>query len=167
MHAMSEKRKSVMVLPINGDKILLQSFKNLDGNLVWDGFGSFYQIEENPEVTANNVFIKNFRTKLSSEHLIKRARLNYQINKPNGLIDLDVTVYFAVVEHDLHLPDRAKWFMTSKIPYTNMHEATGMWLPLLLTRTDNVEAQIKVEQPADHTEGKVTEFTKRQQGQKA
>ncbi|MEI6481621.1 MAG: hypothetical protein WCO19_04975 [Candidatus Saccharibacteria bacterium] len=155
---MTEKRKSVMVIPRCRDKILLQSFKNSNGDLVWDGFGNFYQDNEDPESTAEAVFSEHFKTELPPDLLKVRAQLNYLINKPDGLVDLDVTAYFADVDEDLSLPEHTNWFPIDAIPYSKMHVATGKWLPIILKKSSLLKAEIRVEQPGDHTKGIVTEF---------
>ena len=52
-----------------------------------------------------------------------------------------------------------QWFAPSEIPYLQIHEATGKWLPIILNKPDLLTATIKVAQPGNHTAGKVTEFT--------
>ena len=150
-----------MVLPQYENTILLQSFKAPNGALVWDGFGDFYDVAGDSLVTAVSVFTGHFKTVPSPETLHRRAQLNYLISKPAGLVDLDVTVYFVDVDNNLRMPKQAAWFTHSRVPYTQMHQATGKWLPILLKQSENINAQIKVTQTADHTNGIVTEFTVR------
>ena len=156
---MSEKRKSVMVLPITGNQILLQSFTNPDDSIIWDGFGRFYTNKEDPISTAEAVSLDYFKSISLPIKLDERARLNYFIEKPGGMVNLDVTVYTAETDIGLQMPDHAKWFTIGEIPYVQMHQATGKWLPLLLSRSEHIDAKIKVEQLTDHTAGVVTEFT--------
>lgn len=149
-------RHSVMVLPRRTDgSILLQSWTNEQGT-VTDGFGSFYQAGEDPKQTAQKVLATNFDTKAL---LTEAARLQYFITKPTGLVDLKVTVYFAAVAEDLKLQETMQWFVPSDVPYARMHDATGKWLPVILEHSRLLVATIRVEQPGDHTKGKVTEFT--------
>ncbi|MCW1908196.1 MAG: hypothetical protein KIH63_002535 [Candidatus Saccharibacteria bacterium] len=156
---MPEKLKSVMLLPKNENRLLLQSFTNPDGVVTWDGFGSFYSSEEDPASTAERVFKEYFKSTALHVRLKERARLNYLIDKPSGLVDLDVTVYFVDIDSSLPIPDHTKLFASENIPYAQMHQATGKWLPLLLEGSESINAQIKLKQSSDHTIGMVTEFT--------
>lgn len=154
---MAEKRYSVMVLPFSKGKILLQSFEN-KGETVWDGFGSFYSNSDSPEATAQKVFADKFKQNIRPEDLIVRANLQYLISKPSGLVDLEITIYFANVADTSLGGDNLKWFDDSNIPYEQMHIATGKWLPVILKRPELLKAIVRVDQPGDHTKGAVTEF---------
>ena len=76
---MSDKRSSVMVLPVVGGKVLLQWFKN-NGQTIWDGFGSFYLNGNDSKVTAQKVFADTFKESISPENLVERAKLNMLLN---------------------------------------------------------------------------------------
>lgn len=153
---MSEKRYSVMVLPRRDDGgILLQSWTNERGTIT-DGFGSFYQEGESPGQTAQRVLAEDLNVHVPVDEV---ARLQYFMDKPTGMVDLQVTVYFAVVTADTPLPEAAGWFMPSDVPYAQMHPATAKWLPMLLDGQVPLKATIKVNQQGDHTTGKLTEFT--------
>jgi hypothetical protein len=155
---MGELRYSVMVLPRHADgSLLLQSWTNKTGGVITDGFGSFYSANENSKDTAERVFTETFGT--IDHALFMAAQLQYHINKPSGLVDLRVSVYFAHTKSELPLAEHISWFLPSQIPYDQIHPATGKWLPLLLTeRTATLRATIEVEQPGDHTTGTVTQF---------
>jgi hypothetical protein len=81
------------------------------------------------------------------------------MDKPNGLVYLKITVYFADVKVDPKLQEQMHWFASSDIPYSQMHEVTGQWLtPILEKKPGVLTAIIRVSQPGDHTVDKVTEF---------
>ncbi len=154
---MSEKRYSVMILPRSKDGgILLQSLVD-KSTTTMDGFGSFYQPKEEPLKTANLVMNDYFDT---GAQLTEAARLRYLINKPSGMVHLKVTVYFANIAETLKLQRNMYWFQPNDIPYKEMHPATGKWLPLIINQSGLLTATVKINQPEDHTSGKVTEFTK-------
>ena len=155
---MPEKRYSVMVLPNANGKLLLQSFES-DGQTIWDGFGGFYVSGDDPKKTAQKVFFDSFKQSINPETLVRRAKLKYFISKPSGLVDLDISIYFANLADTSLSTKKTKWFNTSNIPYDQMHVATGKWLPLLLKKPELFKATIRVDQPGDHTKGIVTEFT--------
>lgn len=155
---MPDKRYSVMVLPKLKDKLLLQSFEK-DGDTTWDGFGSFYDGDDDPKETAQKVFEDSFADKIGDNRLVERAKLKYFIHKSTGLVELDITVYFAFPVDASLKRENSEWFDTANIPYSQMHPATGRWLPLLLKDTALLKAVISIEQPGDHTKGIVTEFT--------
>ena len=153
---MSDIRYSVMALPRRKDnRILLQSWTK-ENVTITDGFGSFYHPDENPEQIAKRELAGNFGIEAT---LTKAAELQYFMDKPTGLIDLKVTVYFADVMEDPKLQQQMCWFSPSDIPYSQMHDATGKWLPIILEKPELLTATIKVSQPGNHTAGKVTEFT--------
>ncbi|HSX30326.1 MAG TPA: NUDIX hydrolase [Candidatus Saccharimonadales bacterium] len=152
---MNDKRYSVMILPRRqDDSLLLQSWTNEDGT-VTDGFGSFYQANEDPKQTAAKELGK-FEIKAQ---LSEVARLQYFMDKPTGLVDLKITIYFADIEEEPLLQEQMHWFAPDDVPYAQIHPATGKWLPLLLAGQIPLKATIKVHQPGHHTKGKVTEFT--------
>lgn len=155
---MSDKRSSVMVLPVVGDKVLLQWFES-KGQTMWDGFGSFYPNDNDSKVTAQKVFADSFKQSISPENLVERAKLKYYISKPSGLVDLDITIYFANLTTTSLSGKNTKWFDETNIPYSQMHVATGKWLPVLMKKPDLLKATLRVDQPGDHTNGTVTEFT--------
>jgi len=153
---MSDIRYSVMILPRRSDgKILLQTWTE-EGITTTDGFGSFYLIHEDPKQVARNEITRRFNIKVV---LTEAASLQYFIDKPTGLVDLKVIVYFADITDDKILEERMHWFASSDIPYSQMHEATRKWLPIILENHTQLKATIMVAQPGDHTSGKVTEFT--------
>ena len=152
---MNDKRYSVMVLPHRQDgSILLQTWETENGT-VTDGFGSFYQEGEDPEQTAAKVLEESS----IQAQLHKVARLQYFMDKPTGLVDLKITIYFADIEKEPALQEQMHWFAPDDIPYKQIHPATGKWLPLLLGGHIPLKATIKVYQPGHHTKGKVTAFT--------
>ena len=152
---MNDKRYSVMVLPRREDGgILLQSWTTEDGTTT-DGFGSFYQADEDPKQTAEKVMAE-FGIKAQ---LAEVARLQYFMDKPTGLVDLKIAIYFANIKEEPSLQEQMHWFAPDDIPYAQIHPATGKWLPLLLAGQIPLRATIKVHQPGHHTKGKVTEFT--------
>jgi hypothetical protein len=106
---MNDKRYSIMVLPRRQDgSILLQSWANEDG-IVTDGFGSFYQPDEDPKQAAAKVLSK-FGVKA---RLVESARLQYFMDKPEGMVDLKITVYFAQIEEEPVLQEHMHWFASS------------------------------------------------------
>ena len=152
--AVNDKRYSVMVLPRRQEgSILLQSWTKEDG-VVTDGFGSFYQAGEDSMQAASKVMAE-FGIKAQ---LVEAARLQYFMDKPTGLVDLKIVVYFADIEDDPSLQEQMHWFASDDVPYNQMHPATGKWLPLLLAGQVPLKATIKVHQPGHHTKGKVTDF---------
>lgn len=153
---MSDDRYSVMVIPHRKDgSILLQTWTN-EQDTVTDGFGSFYQAGEAPRQTAKKVLTEDFNIQ---GNFTEVARLQYFIDKPTGLVDLKITIYFADVTEEPSLQEQMHWFTPGDVPYAQMHPATGKWLPLLLNGQVPLLATIKVHQPGDHTKGVVTEFT--------
>ncbi len=153
---MPDKRYSVMVLPRRSDgNILLQTWTK-EGKTTTDGFGSFFQPGDDPEQIAQKELTEQFGIKAT---LTQAAQLQYFMDKPTGLVDLKLTVYFADVTEDPRLQEQMHWFAPSDIPYSQMHEATGKWLPIIIEKPGLLTATIKVSQPGDHTVGKVTEFT--------
>jgi hypothetical protein len=152
---MSDERYSIMILPRrkNGN-ILLQTWTN-DKGTITDGFGSFYQVDEDSQVIAQNVLTENLGIEAE---FTKAARLQYFIDKPTGLVDLKITVYFADIEQEPSLQEQMYWFAAIDVPYVQMHPATGKWLPLILSGHTPLLATIKVHQPGDHTAGQVTSF---------
>lgn len=155
---MPDQRYSVMVLPVRHGKLLLQSFVK-DGQQAWDGFGRFYQAGETPKETAVRVFADNFMQAIDPARLVQRAQLQYFIDKSEGLVDLKITIYFAEVTSGSIEAENTEWFELSNIPYKQMHQATGKWLPILLGKPELLKATIRVNQPGDHTSGEVSEFT--------
>ena len=155
---MSDKRSSVMVLPVVGGKVLLQWFKN-NGQTIWDGFGSFYLNGNDSKVTAQKVFADTFKESISPENLVERAKLKYYISKPSGLVDLDITIYFANLTTTSLSGKNTKWFNETNVPYNQMHVATGKWLPILMKKPELLKAILRVDQDGDHTKGVVIEFT--------
>ncbi len=155
---MSDIRYSVMVLPRADNKILLRSFNDDEGGVHWDGFGSFYKVSNAPDATAVDVYSENFNTALSPGSLNNVADLTYFIDKPTGLVELHVTVYFADSDDDLTINAEMMWFDQTQIPYLQMDESTGKWLPIVIKNTKLLTAMIKVEQSGDHTSGRVTDF---------
>jgi hypothetical protein len=147
-----------MVLPMHNDTILLQSFTDDMGGVIWDGFGSFYAPTDTPLATAIEVFSDIFKLTPSADSLHEAASLNYFIRKSTGLVDLHITVYFADADDKLVITGQMTWFNQNEIPYKQMHPATGKWLPIVLKSSEPVDATIKVEQLGDHTTGKVTAF---------
>ena len=146
-----------MILPRreNGE-VLLQSWTNAEATII-DGFGSFYRADEGSEETAQRVLGEwDIKARLT-----KAAQLQYYINKPTGLVDLRITIYFADVTADPPMRKTMQWFKPTGIPYAQMHPATGKWLPLLLNGQVPLEATVKVNQQGDHTKGIVTEFIPR------
>lgn len=153
---MPDVRYSVMILPRRSDgSILLQSWTK-EGVTTTDGFGSFYQPNENPEQIAKKELADNFGIEAI---LTRAAQLQYFMDKPTGLVDLKITIYFADVEKTPNLQQQMHWFAPNDIPYSQMHEATGKWFPIILEKPELLTATIKVSQPGDHNTGKVTEFT--------
>ena len=153
---MPDVRYSVMILPRRSDgSILLQSWTK-ESVITTDGFGSFYQPDDDPEQTAQRELTKNFGIEAA---LTKAAQLQYYMDKPTGLVDLKITIYFADVKEYPKLQKQMHWFAPSDIPYPQMHDATSNWLPIILEKPELLTATIKVSQPGDHTAGKVTEFT--------
>jgi hypothetical protein len=152
---MPDVRYSVMVLPRRKDgNILLQTWANKSGTTT-DGFGSFYQFDEEPMQIAQKELAEHFNVKAK---LTEAARLQYFMNKPTGLVDLKITIYFADITETPVMQEQMRWFAPSDIPYKQMHEATGKWLPIILESPELLTATIRVDQPGDHTVGKVTEF---------
>lgn len=152
---MNDKRYSVMVLPRRSDgSILLQSWTTDEGATT-DGFGSFYQANEDPKQTAEKV-LSEFAIKA---RLNEAAKLQYFMDKPTGLVDLKITVYFADIDAEPWLQEQMHWFAADEVPYGQIHPATGKWLPLLLGGKVPLRAAVKVHQPGHHAKGKVTEFT--------
>lgn len=152
---MSDTRQSIMILPRRPDgSLLLQTWTNEQGTIT-DAFGSFYAIDENPEQIAQRE-LKSFDIQAQ---LSEVAHLQYFINKPTGLVDLRLTVYFADITDEPPLRPTMHWFAPADIPYKEMHPATGKWLPLLLDGHVPLQATVHVEQKGDHTTGVVTDFT--------
>ncbi len=147
-----------MVLPNADGKVLLQSFES-NGQTIWDGFGCFYSSGEDPKKTAQKVIFDSFKLSLDTEALVERAILKYFITKPTGLVDLEITVYFANLADASLSSNNIKWFDNLNIPYGQMHVATGKWLPIILKKPELLKAVVQVDQPDDHTQGTVTEFT--------
>ncbi|HSX05374.1 MAG TPA: NUDIX hydrolase [Candidatus Saccharimonadales bacterium] len=153
---MPDKRYSVMILPRRNDgSILLQTWTK-EGKTITDGFGSFFQPGDDPEQIAQHELTEQFGIKAD---LTQAAQLQYFMDKPTGLVDLKITVYFADVTGNPILQEQMHWFAPSDIPYSQMHEATGKWLPIILKMPELLTATIKVAQPGHHTAGKVIEFT--------
>lgn len=151
----SEHRYSIMILPRREDgRILLQTWDTEHG-VITDGFGSFYQPDEDPAQIAQNELAKFDIT----TQLTEAARLQYFMNKPTGLVDLKITIFFADILEEPELQEQMHWFTPSEVPYDQMHPATGKWLPLLLNGQVPLKATIKVDQPGHHTQGTITEFT--------
>jgi hypothetical protein len=156
---MPDVRYSVMVLPKRASSILLQSFTNDEGGIIWDGFGCFYKLGDNPLKVALQVFSNNFKSGLDSRSLHQTADLNYFINKPDGLVDLRISVYFADTDDELAVTGQMDWFDQDDVPYNHMHPATAKWLPIILVKpAELLTATVKAEQPGHHTTGKVTSF---------
>jgi hypothetical protein len=152
---MSDMRYSIMILPRHKDgSILLQTWTN-DKGTTTDGFGSFYQPDEDPQETARKELTKNFG--IEAEFTLA-ARLQYFMDKPTGLVNLKITIYFADFKEEPSLQEQMQWFAPNKVPYKRMHPATGKWLPLVLSGHTPLLATIKVHQPGDHTAGQVTSF---------
>jgi hypothetical protein len=91
------------------------------GGIVTDGFGSFYQADEDPKQTAAKELSK-FGVKAL---LTEVARLQYFMDKPTGLVDLKITIYFADIEEEPSLQEQMHWFSPGDIPYVQIHPATG------------------------------------------
>lgn len=145
-----------MMLPRrpNGD-ILLQSWTK-DGTTTTDGFGSFYQPGDDPKQIAQKELSEKCSTRAN---LVEAANLQYFMDKPTGLVDLKITIYFADIAEEPILQEQMHWFAPDAIPYSQMHEATGKWLPIILKHPALLRATVKISQPGHHTAGKVTEFT--------
>jgi hypothetical protein len=152
---MTDKRFSIMVLPRREDgSILLQTWTDEHG-IITDGFGSFYHEHKNLLETVQKVLVEKINIKAQ---LVKAAKLQYFIDKPSGLVDLEVTVYFADVVEEIKNSKEMHWYTADDIPYEQMHPATEKWLPLLLNGNTTLRATIKVDQPGHHATGRVIEF---------
>lgn len=157
-----------MVLPCHVDTILLQSFTNDDNVTIWDGFGTFHTHSDNPEDVALKVLHDILGTEFAGK-LDKAAELHYEIRKlkktVGETVQLTVSVFFAAMPSLPPMTVSQAWFKTDQIPYASMHPATAKWLPLILQKQNLLQehglltASIVVEQPGDHTSGKVIEFT--------
>jgi len=156
---MSNIRYSIMILPRHANSILLRKFTDNVGQPTYDGFGSFYKESELPDEVAHRVLEENLQTKLSSQVVRKAAELKYYINKPTGLVDLNITVYFADISDYQDNAEVMQWFELTEIPYTQMHQATQKWLPVVLTLPELLKATVHIEQPDGHATGTVSEFT--------
>lgn len=146
-----------MVLPRSGDEILLQSFQSGEDKF-WDGFGSFYTVDEKPVTVARRVAEEYFGQSLSKTDFRKRAQLQYFIEKPDAFVELNVIVYFVEVAKEQINTDNFRWFTQQKIPYSNMHAATQQWLPILLNKPKLLTATIRIHQPGTHSTGEIKEF---------
>src|SRR5438552_2068242 len=110
---MGEQRYSVMILPRRQEgSVLLQTWKT-DQGTVTDGFGSFYQAGEDPKQTAAKV-LDEFGI---HAQLAEAARLQYFMDKPTGLVDPKITIYFADIKEEPPLQEQMHWFAPSNIPY--------------------------------------------------
>lgn len=152
-------RYSVMILPKKPEAVLLQSFTDDSGAVTWDGFGSFYETDQQPMVVAEEVFKAAFEATPKADAWHEVAHINYFINKPTGLVDLRTIIYFADWGASLVSPPAFRWFGLADIPYQRMHPATGKWLPLVLQGGGLLTARVSVEQPGHHAAGRVTEFS--------
>jgi hypothetical protein len=103
---MPNVRYSVMILPRRSDgSILLQSWTK-KGITTTDGFGSFYQPNENPKQIAKKELANNFGI---TAILTRAAQLQYLMDKPSGLVDLKITIYFADVKENPNLQKQMHW----------------------------------------------------------
>ncbi len=157
---MSKQKFSIMLLPMNKGKLLLQSFIYEKDEKTWDGFGSFYNDKKEIGMVAKTVYEQYFMNEISLESFKERAKLNYLIDKPSGVVDLRVTVFLIELPMNSDVPQNCTWFEQEDIPYNKMHPATAMWLPEILGGNgDTVHADICVSQPKTHNKGIVTKFS--------
>ena len=160
---MKSTRYSVMILPKAGNQILLQKLKlSSEKSEYWDGFGSFYNVNESSLKIAQKVFIDNFEAKVELNQLELVAELIFSIEKPHEIVTLYTDIYFINMdEHTKKLlinKPSFRWHKFDDIPYHLMHQATGQWLPLVI-KGEHIKAKIIVKQLKNHLNGVLEKFT--------